>query len=181
MKEHPILETTRLVLRPFTLADAPGVQQLAGERDVAATTLLPHPYETGVAEQWISTHQKRFELGQLNFAIIRHADNVLLGALALRITLPHSHAKLAYWIGKPHWNNGYCTEAAQVVVQYGFTALSLHRIHASCIARNLASKRVLEKVGMVAEGCQRQHIQRWGVFEDVAFYGVLKGESLPPQ
>jgi len=45
MKERPIIQTDRLVLRPFTLADAPDVQRLAGDRDIASTTSnLPHPY-----------------------------------------------------------------------------------------------------------------------------------------
>ena len=52
MTEHPILETGRLILRPFTLADAPEVQRLAGDRDIASTTMnIPHPYEDGMAEQ----------------------------------------------------------------------------------------------------------------------------------
>ena len=51
MKERPTIETTRLILRPFTLADTPEVQRLAGDRDVASTTLhVPHPYEDGMAE-----------------------------------------------------------------------------------------------------------------------------------
>jgi ribosomal-protein-alanine N-acetyltransferase len=57
MKERPTLETARSVLRPFILADAPDVQRLAGERDVASTTRnIPHPYANGMAEQWIRTH-----------------------------------------------------------------------------------------------------------------------------
>jgi hypothetical protein len=57
MRQQPTLETPRLVLRPFTLEDAPAVQRLAGAKEVAATMLaVPHPYEDGIAEQWISTH-----------------------------------------------------------------------------------------------------------------------------
>ena len=49
----PILLSQRLILRPFTLEDAPEVKRLAGEREIAATTLtIPHPYEDCVAEQW---------------------------------------------------------------------------------------------------------------------------------
>ena len=72
MPERPTLTTARLVLRPFTVADALDVQQLAGAREVASTTLLiPHPYEPGMAEQWISTHQERYERGELvSFAIV---------------------------------------------------------------------------------------------------------------
>jgi len=64
MKGHPSLRTRRLVLRAFTLADAPLVQRLAGDRDLASITAnIPHPYEDGMAEAWIATHQERFKQG----------------------------------------------------------------------------------------------------------------------
>ena len=57
MSEQPILRTQRLVLRPFVVDDALGVQVLAGAREIADTTLhIPHPYPAGAAEQWIATH-----------------------------------------------------------------------------------------------------------------------------
>ena len=178
MNERPTLETARLVLRPFTSADAPDVQRLAGERDVASTTRnIPHPYANGMAEQWIRTHQEQFEQGALiNFAIVRRADNVLLGAIGLRLNPQDGNAELGYWIGKPYWTHGYCTEAAQAVVGYGFEILGLHRIHASYLTRNPASGRVMQKLGMTSEGCLRQHVYKWGVFEDLALYGILRSE-----
>lgn len=57
MKKQPILETQRLILRPFSLDDAADVKRLAGERVIAENTYsVPHPYESGVAEKWISKH-----------------------------------------------------------------------------------------------------------------------------
>ena len=87
MKERPTLETTRLTLRPFTVSDASDVQRLAGERDIASTTLnIPHPYEEGMAEQWIASHQERYEKGELvNFAITLRADRALIGAIGLQL------------------------------------------------------------------------------------------------
>ena len=178
MPERPTLTTARLVLRPFTVADAPDVQRLAGAREVASTTLLiPHPYEPGMAEQWISTHQERYKRGELvSFAIVRRADNTLMGCMNLRLNQPHAHAELGYWLGVPFWSQGYCTEAARAVVQYGFEVLRLHRICASYMTRNPASGRVMQKLGMTYEGCARQHVQKWGVFEDLATYGILQNE-----
>ena len=65
MKQRPTLHTQRLILRPFEIADARDVQRLAGDRAIADTTLnIPHPYEDGMAEQWIATHQPQFEAGE---------------------------------------------------------------------------------------------------------------------
>ena len=86
------------------------------------------------------------------------------------------HGELGYWLGVPFWNQGYCTEAALAVVQYGFEVLRLHRIYASHMIRNPASGRIMQKIGMTYEGCQRQHVQKWGVFEDLATYGILQSE-----
>ena len=181
MTGPPELRTGRLLLRPFTLADAPTVQRLAGERDVASTTLnIPHPYEDGMAEEWISTHQSRFEEGKsVTFAIVLRKGGALIGAISLENSQRHENAGLGYWIGKPHWSNGFCTEAASAVLTYGFVTLGLNRIHAPYLSRNPASGRVMEKIGMTYEGCQRQHVKKWSVFEDLKMYAILKSEYEP--
>ena len=57
MKFRPTLQTSRLILRSFELADAPEVQKLAGAREIASTIVhMPHPYQDGMAEKWINTH-----------------------------------------------------------------------------------------------------------------------------
>ncbi|MEO1998675.1 MAG: GNAT family N-acetyltransferase [Planctomycetaceae bacterium] len=181
MKKRPCLESARLLLRPFDIDDAADVRELAGHRDVASTTLLvPHPYEDGMAEQWISTHQERFDRRELSvFAIIRRSEQSLIGAIDLTIESDHQRAALGYWIGRPHWGHGYCTEAAQLVLRYGFGDLGLNRIAAQHLSRNPASGRVLEKAGMQHEGRLRRHVKKWGVFEDVECYAVLKSEFQP--
>ena len=178
MTERPTLHTERLVLRPFTLADAADVQRLAGDRAIASTTgNIPHPYEDGMAEEWIGTHQESFESGQaVTFAIVRAQDDTLMGAISLVIGQQHRHAELGYWVGKPHWGNGYCTEAAQAVIDYGFRVLDLHRIYARHVARNPASGRVMVKTGMQYEGCMRQHVLKWDLYEDLKIYGILRSE-----
>ena len=178
MKTRPTLQTARLILRPFELTDAPEVKKLAGAKEIASTTgVVPHPYKDGMAEEWISTHQQRFEQGKLvNFAIVVKEITQLCGAIELTIDNENSNAELGYWIGVPYWGQGYCTEAALVVVAYGFKNLNLHRIYASHLTRNPASGRVIQKLGMTYEGCLRQHEQKWGKFEDVAIYGILATE-----
>jgi len=178
MSERPILETERLILRPFELADAKEVQRLAGAREVAATTQnLPHPYEDGMAEEWIGTHQEAFERGTgVTFAITTRADGRLIGAISLMGIRPAHQAELGYWVGKPYWNQGFCTEAARAVVAYGFQVLGLNRVHARHLSRNPASGRVMQKLGMRHEGRRRQHVQKWGTCEDLELYGLLRAE-----
>ncbi len=177
MTPQPTLRTDRLALRPFALSDAPAVQQLAGAIEIAEMTLnVPHPYEDGMAEAWISTHSPRFAAGELaNFAIT-HAGDELIGAIGLQLDPAHQHGDLGYWIGVQFWGRGFATEAARAILDYGFGALALNRIHASHIVRNPASGRVMQKLGMQYEGCLRQHALKFGRFEDVARYGILAGD-----
>jgi ribosomal-protein-alanine N-acetyltransferase len=175
---QPTLETERLVLRPFRLADARDVQRLAGDRAIAETTAtIPHPYPDGAAEAWIATHPDRFAGGDsVTFAITRRNDGVLLGAIGLEINAEMQRAELGYWVGKPYWNHGYCTEAAQAVVRFAFKALGLRRVFARHYGRNAASGRLMQKAGMRHEGTLRQHTVKWGVVDDMEVYGVLRDE-----
>jgi RimJ/RimL family protein N-acetyltransferase len=176
MATRPTLETDRLVLRPFEPGDAEDVQRLAGDRAIADTTLnIPHPYEDGMAEEWISRHRETFDEDEgLTLAVTSKDGGDLMGAISLMgINRRFSRAELGYWIGKPYWNNGFCTEAEQAVLKYGFEELGLNRIYASYFSRNLASGRVMAKLRMQYEGCLKQHIRRWDNYEDMVLYAIL--------
>ena len=174
----PTLETERLLLRPFRQSDAAEVTRLAGDRSVAATTSnIPHPYNESMACEWIERHQPTFEKDEgVALAITLKADGSLVGAVGLTGMVKGHRAELGYWIGKPYWGLGYCTEAAREVLEYAFGVLRLSRVHASHFARNPASGRVMQNVGMRSEGCCRQHIQKWGQLEDLQIYGILEHE-----
>lgn len=176
MGEHPNIETERLLLRPFSLSDAKGVQRLAADRSIADTTLnIPHPYEDGAAEEWISGHQDIFDQGKgATFAITTKADGTLIGAISLMGVIAGHQAELGYWIGKPYWNQGFCTEAAHAVLRYAFKEMDLLRVHACHMSRNESSGRVMQKIGMQHEGRRRQHAKKWDVLEDLELYGILR-------
>ena len=175
---RPTLETERLLLRPFGLEDAPALQSLASAREIAATTLtIPHPYPDGAAAEWISGRAAAFERGEaVDFAIVVRDEEVLVGAVGLRLRREHDRAELGYWIGVPYWGHGYATEAAAAVVGYAFQTLGLHRVLASHYTKNAASGRVLEKIGMTHEGRRRAHTLKWGEYLDEEVYGILRDE-----
>ena len=176
--EQPPLQTVRFLLRPFALSDAADVQRLAGAWEVADMTLnVPHPYEDGMAEQWIGGHTERFAAGSfVTYAITLQETGVLVGAAGLSLTPMHRQAELGYWLGVPYWNRGYMTEAVQALVGYGFTELGLNKITASHFARNPASGRVMQKLGMTQEGLLRQDVRKNDSFEDLVLYGLLAEE-----
>jgi RimJ/RimL family protein N-acetyltransferase len=178
MSKLPTFHTARLVLRPFSLMDAKRVRELAGAYEVAATTAnIPHPYEEGMAEEWIGSHCKTFEDGTgLNLAIENKLEGLLVGAIGIHINKANNLGEIGYWIGVPYWNLGYCTEAARVLLKYGFETLGLNRIQARHMTRNPASGRVMQKLGMQHEGTLRQAILRFESYEDVEIYAFLREE-----
>lgn len=175
---QPSLNTARLILRPFTLADAPDVQRYVSDRDIAAMTLsIPHPYPDGGAETWIGTHAAKYAEGRLaSFAITERESGALAGAIGLHLEPAHGRAELGYWIAKPFWGRGYATEAGRAVLQFGFEALGLNKIHAAVFLKNPASDRVIRKIGMTWEGRLREHDLKWGVYEDIDVYAMLANE-----
>ncbi len=178
MNPRPTLETKRLLLRPFNLSDAKNVQLYAGDFSIADVTLnVPHPYEDGMAEQWIESHQKKYEDGELiNYAITLKPHQEIIGAIGLTIEKRFSRAELGYWIGKPFWSRGICTEAALALIDYAFLNHDIHKIISTHLVRNPASGRVMQKIGMTQEGTFKEHVKKWDKWEDINFYSILKRE-----
>lgn len=174
----PNLETARLRLRPFFSGDAPNVQLLAGEMDIARNTLaMPFPYSDGMAEAWIGNHSNDFDEGKSSiWAITLKESDQLIGAIGLSLQLQFSNAEIGYWIGKEYWNNGYCTEALKEVINFGFDYFKLHKMYASYFGNNPASGQVMRKAGMIYEGTLKSHMFHWNEFKDLVQYGVWREE-----
>ena len=178
--EQPTIKTERLVLRQFNLSDSKRVQELAGDIKIFETTLnVPYPYEDGMAESWIGTHENSFNNGNgVIYAIVKKDAEELIGTVSLiGINNIHKKAELAYWIGVPYWGNGYCTEACHAIVKFGFENANLNKIYALSFEDNIGSCRVMEKLGMAYEGTRRQDVIKNGVAIDLKSYSILKRDS----
>lgn len=176
---QPQLTTHRLVLRAFQMEDAAAVQRMAGERAIAATTCsIPHPYPDGAAEQWISGQPEAYAEGVcVTFAIALRKTGELLGAIGFNVNQKNDWAEIGYWIGQPYWGHGYATEALRALIPWTFDTFPLNRLQACHFTRNPASGRVMLKAGMRQEGILRQRVKKWGVFEDIAIYSILRPEQ----
>lgn len=177
MSATPTLRTQRLVLGAFELGDAAELQRLAGAREIADTTLaIPHPYELDHALAWIGQQRREAVRGRAtNFAIRLSSSGTLIGSVGLRdIDREHLQAELGFWIGREWWGQGYAREAAARIIRFGFESLGLNRICAHHMTRNPAAGKVLLAAGMQREGLLRQRVRKWGVYEDVVVYAVLR-------
>src|SRR5579864_7315613 len=147
MKLPRRIDGERVSLRPLTMRDAPAVQRMAGDAGVSAMTAnIPHPYPAGAAREWIATHARARRHGDYVYGVTR-ADGVLVGTLGLRIA-PNPHGNIGYWIGRPYWDNGYATAAAQAGIDCLFRHTPLAWLMAAHLADNKRSAKVLAKCGM---------------------------------
>src|SRR5712692_9383557 len=110
------------------------------------------------------------------FFIFRKEDNALVGGLVLA-SIRRGVAQagsLGYWIGLPYARRGYMTSALRALVPAAFEVLRLHRLEAACIPTNVASTRLLEKVGFQREGYAREYLCINGTWQDHLLYARLR-------
>ncbi len=142
-----------LVLRPFTVEDAPTIQELAGDERIADTTAsIPYPYPDGEAERWLDRLHHETESGEtLAYAITEIEGGEVLGCVSL-MHMANGEGELGYWVGVPYWGRGMATRAARSLVAHGFEVLGLRRIQARVLSRNPASGKVLLRLGFIHTG-----------------------------
>lgn len=171
------LETNRLILRPLTPANVSSIQRLASAREIADTMIsIPHPYPEGEAERYVAKRIAEFEQGHSrSFAIEHKFDNKFCGVIEIRdIEREHSQAELSFWLAVEAWGQGYMSEAVKPILHFSFEDLDLNRLYAYHMVRNPGSSKVLQKNGFMQEGILRQRICKWGVFEDVKLWALLR-------
>jgi 8-oxo-dGTP diphosphatase len=148
------IETKRLRLRPLALADAPAIERLAGDWEVARFTgSIPHPYPAGGASLWVEETRLDAATGRkLTAGIERREDRAFLGCIELDLTHGLGLGILGFWIGRPYWGEGIAGEAARALIDHGFSRLGLGRIEAAALPANRRSIRVQEKLGFIFIG-----------------------------
>ncbi|SHF37717.1 Protein N-acetyltransferase, RimJ/RimL family [Seinonella peptonophila] len=111
------------------------------------------------------------------FAIIENEKGSLIGAAEINIRdFKNKNGELAYIVHPDYWGMGFATEAAKLFIDFGFSELNLHRIFATCDPRNIASSKVLVKIGMSKEGRMRENVFIKGGWRDSLLFGILKRE-----
>ena len=105
---------------------------------------------------------------------------MLLGGLTLGLVRRGvaQACTLGYWMGERHAGKGHMTEAVRGALRFAFSDLALHRVEAACLPNNLASRRLLERVGFQREGEARAYLRINGVWADHFLYGVLSSDRL---
>ena len=173
------LNTQRLCLREFVPGDWRDV--LAYQRDPRYLRYYPwddrseadaRDFVGMFLRQQREQPRRRFQL-----AIIRRSDARLIGNCGIRRKPDNDwDADIGYELAPDCWGQGFATEAARAMVDFGFRELGLHRISSWCIAGNTASARVLERLGFRQEGRLRHKEYFKGQWWDTLLYASLVNE-----
>lgn len=172
----PTLESERLHLRPFADSDAGDLFALQSNADVLRYWDSP-PWvdRTSITRFMAGCRQVEQEGSGARVAIERKSDKAFIGWCTFNDWNPvFRSASLGYCLNQAVWGHGYATEAARVLLEWAFDTLDLNRVQSETDTRNVASARVLEKLGFVHEGTLREDCIVNGVVSDSWVYGLLR-------
>jgi ribosomal-protein-alanine N-acetyltransferase len=151
------IETPRLTLRQPHWSDASAIFEQYAHDDLVSRYLAWRTHqnlaETGA---FLRSRIDEWPVGQRTSWVITLRDNdQVIGMISQRQIMPY-RVSLAYVLGQAFWNQGLMTEAAQAVVNLALGRSAIYRVEAYCDVENIASARVLEKVGFQREGVLRR-------------------------
>lgn len=177
--DYPI-ETARLRLRPFTRGDVDAVFAYRQREDVARY-LFDEPMSRESCAEAVQARvgQIGFERdGDKIFLAVERIDNLaMMGEVSLILrSLEARQAELGYIFNPDFHGFGYATEAGGALLALGFEAAGMHRIYARCDARNVASAKVMERLGMRREAHFREHVLVKGAWDEELIYAMLEDE-----
>lgn len=186
------LESRRLLLRLVRETDIPDLLEVNGDDEV--TRFLPYP-------SWLSLEDGQALFDRMNslmaaeetlqFVVVDRASARAIGTcLLFHHEQPSARAEIGYVMGRAHWGKGLMHEALTSLIAFAFDACQLRRLEAEVNPQNLASLRLLHKLGFTREGLLRQRWAAKGDPYDTHIFGLLRDEwsvtppsssCMPPQ
>ena len=165
-------------IRKWELSDAKDLAAALSNKKVQDNLRdgLPYPYTEQDGKEFISAMLSADENETFAFAIT--VDNMVLGSIGIfrQGNIHRQTAELGYYIAEEYWGKGIMTEAVKQICEYVFANSDIIRIYAEPFAYNIASCRVLEKVGFQYEGTLRSNAVKNGKVIDMKMYSLIKEE-----
>ena len=177
-----IFETERLVIRRIRAEDAEACQVWMGDPEVARYEYWdPYALDDLRAELAELAGVPPGTIGAWNLHGVVHKETgAIIGCVLIRMNDEiHRQAEIGFHFHKGHWGRGFATEAARGLLAYGFDVFHAHRIYGVADARNAASIRVMEKLGMRREALMRENTFVKGEWCDEVVYAILESARRP--
>ncbi len=174
-----MLTTKRFILRIYNTNDAKALCDVLNTDSIYQTTYgIPRHCDIRYARNWIKNVVSNIQNNRCyEYAVIRKTDNRYMGNAGL-INVDHDNKKcdISYFIHPAFQNQGIATEVSARLIRYAFEELDMNRVGGICMAHNLASARVMEKLLMNYEGLQRNCMIKDSKVVSLKMYSILKDE-----
>ena len=174
----PQLETDRLILRKMLVSDAADMYEYARRPDVTKfLTWNPHPNQT-YTRNYLEYVATKYATGNFyDWAVIEKVSGHMIGTCGFtRFDFQSNGAELGYVINPDYRGQGYAPEAAEAVMKFAFDELGVVRLEANYMEGNLASRRVMEKLGMTYEGMRRRSMLVRNQYKNICVCSILIDE-----
>jgi ribosomal-protein-alanine N-acetyltransferase len=172
----PSLETERLVLREIQPSDAEAVFACFNDDEVTRFYDQPTFMAVEQAEKLILQMRQGFrDRRSIRWGITWKDDDWLLGTCGYNGWNRYVHkAGVGYELAQPYWRQGIMTEVLTAVLTFGYQRMNLNRVEALIMPGNIASEKVLLKLGFQCEGLLRQYAYFKDSFYDLQMFALLK-------
>lgn len=173
----PVLGGKQVILRELQASDAPSLFSLLTTEEVVRF-ISPPPNTVEGFEKFIAwTHRQRTAGLYACFAVTLAGYDTAIGIFQIRETEPgFGTAEWGFAIGSPFWGTGVFAEGADLVVQFAFETLGVHRLEARSVVRNGRGNGALRKVGALQEGVLRKSLLRDGDYLDQVLYAIVEDD-----
>lgn len=172
------LETDRLILRKFTIDDAPKMFKNYGSDSNVNKFFNWKTHKTiNDSIETIKLFMKEYENNGFHWAVLIKDTNELIGDIAINhIDKKNNNCEIGYQFGSNYWGKGYATETLKVILDYLLNDCEFNLVEGKCRSSNVSSSRVMEKAGMNRDAIlpKRRYNKYTNEYEDLIVYSITK-------
>lgn len=173
LNKIPVLETSRLILRPLNESDVVDIKNNITNSLVEFLPTIPFPYKISDAKNFLKYVKKSST--ELVWGI--EYNSRIIGTITI-IKEDFDKVRISYLLNEAYQRKGIMFEAVLNIIDHCFTVIKVNKIYTGVISSNLPSLKLLEKAGFMKDGVHREHILNKGVYVDEIIYSLLRKDYL---
>ncbi len=175
---YPIINTDRLIIRMVRKGDAEDLFELCRRPETSQFSMWSPHESIRETKEYISFRLSQARKNQCTFFVVEQKSTGRVIGTCSYVSIDENYkvAEIGYSILSDVWNNGFGTEVASALTGFAFDRIGVQRVFARVLPENIASARVLEKLGFQYEGMHKKEFYYNGVASDVLIFAITDDE-----